>query len=108
VRKYKGNPDNQTIHMAVELAWSSTKDALKEYTSVYSIEDVIKLYDKHLLGVSGILPNGLLKKRRARFEEMLQSNKEFQELKDAIANAKIRQCKTNNANNANNVQLNIW
>lgn len=105
MRKYKGNPDDQTMHMAVGIAWSSTKDALKEYTSVYSIEDVIKLYDKHLLGVSGILPDGFLKKKRVRFQEILQSNKEFQELKDAIVNAKIRQCKTNNANN---VQLNIW
>jgi len=101
MRKYRGNPDDKMMHMAVELAWSNTKDALKEYTSVYSIEDVIKLYDKQLFAVSGILPDGILKKRKLKFQEILQSNKEFQELKVAIANREIRKYK------GSNLQLNI-
>ena len=40
--------DNNIFHLAVGLGWSNTKDALKEYTDAYSIEDVVKEFEKQL------------------------------------------------------------
>ena len=102
MRKYRGNPDDNIIHMAVDIAWSNTKDALKEYTNTYSVEDILKLYNKHLHAVSGTLPDGLLKKRKSKFQEILQSNYEFKQMKLAIESRRIEECKTNN------YQLNIF
>jgi len=102
MRKYRGNPDDNIMHMAVDIAWSNTKDALKEYINAYSIEDVMNIYDKQLFAVSGTLPNGLLKKRRLKFHEILQSNDEFKKMKLSIESRRIQESKTNN------YQLNIF
>lgn len=77
--------DNNTFHLAVGLGWANTKDRLKEYTYAYSIEDIVKEFEKQLFLVLAPFPKNILRNRTISLEEILNKNPEFQNMKKQLS-----------------------
>lgn len=77
--------DNNIFHLAVGLGWLYTKNRLKEYTDAYSIEDVVKEFEKQLFLVLAPFPKNFLRNRYISLEEILNKNPEFQNMRKKLS-----------------------